>query len=192
VLAGQKPPLLGPALPGSVRLGIDAAVGVSGREKGARCAERNHEPISVLLCVVALSAGVGGSHARQASERFEIRRETESQARDRMMRALSQSNLLGRPISVGIRPDSIEEVFVPYGSFNRSDMELSDDAIRALFSTCTFISDDELHRNSLAPWKTLVIATDGNDRLPMELFLGGTLGTVTFDTVGEVAFKCAR
>ena len=149
--------------------------------------------ISVLvLCIVAVSVGVSGSHAGQASERFAIRRETASQARERLMRADSKSNLQGQPISVAIPPASIREVFVPYNSLNRSDMQLSDDAVRALFNTCRFISYDEFHSNSLAPWKTLVITTNRNEQLPMELMLGATLGTVTFDIVGEWAFKCAK
>jgi hypothetical protein len=70
--------------------------------------------ISVLvLCMVAVSIGVSGSHAGQASERFAIRRETESQARERLMRAVSKSNLQGQPISVAIPPASIREVLVP-------------------------------------------------------------------------------
>jgi hypothetical protein len=40
--------------------------------------------------------------------------------------------------------------------------------------------------------ETLVITTVSNETIPMHLFLGATLGTVTFDVAGEVAFKCAR
>ena len=31
-----------------------------------------------------------------------------------------------------------------------------------------------------------------NETIPMHLMLGASLGTVTFDIVGELAFKCAR
>lgn len=136
----------------------------------------------LLLCIVSV----------QAQEPFTIRRESGIQRSERVNRALARPNLQGQPIGVAIPPSSIKEVFIPFSSINPSDMELSDDAVRALFRQCTFISDNELHRNHLAPWKTLVITTVSNETIPMHLFLGATLGTVTFDIAGEVAFKCVR
>ncbi len=146
----------------------------------------------ICLCMVSLSFLAADTSLAQAPARFPIRRETESESRTRLLRALSTSRLEGQPIGVAIPPTSIKEVFVPYASLNSWEGGLSDDAIRALFGQCAFISADELRRNSLAPWKTLTITTIGGETVQMRLMLGATLGTLALDIVGELPFRCAK
>lgn len=49
-----------------------------------------------FLCAVAVSVLARDSHAAQDPVPFPIRRETESQSKERLMRALSRSNLEGQ------------------------------------------------------------------------------------------------
>jgi hypothetical protein len=106
-----------------------------------------------------------------------------------MMMVISAPALLGQPIASAIPPASIKEVVVQFGSLNKAGGP-SDDAIRSLFNRCKFISDEEFHSVSLAPWTKLTVRTSRGDTALIDLMLGG-LGTVRLDVLGERPFRCS-
>ena len=140
------------------------------------------------VCIVAAWAHADGN----VSQTFAIRRESEVEYRERLLRMMAKSNFQGKPIAEFLPSAAIKEVFVPYEALNKSTMDLSDHAIRALFDKCQFISEREFRDFHLAPWKTLIVTTVNGDKTRIAFMLGATLGTVHFEDIGLIPFKCVE